>query len=364
MPTDRLSRARLILDCLRDRPLPVSALLPRLASRLAAAGLPPVRRRALQQDLARLARSYPDALRLCTRRQAGVNDGDFPGCRRFWMLGAGEALLPVSQDVVAVGELETLALHAARALLAAPAPPGGGTADEGPLAAALGRLIQRLGLGIAGIPDIIGVNPAAPQPWRPEHALVALRAMRLGDGLAMRYRPLASPERDVAVQPVRLVLNDGEPYLWAWDGAAGKLKNWKLARVVAMSPRAPLPGVPRGLDREVVAALRHAFRGVAGAHQRARVVLRAEAGAVPHLRDRRLGPAQTWQDLPGGAARIAFNTHGLEALRHWLLQFGSRIRVESPSELAAWIRSEAGRMVGRRRGARGRRQATAAQGTS
>jgi predicted DNA-binding transcriptional regulator YafY len=75
------------------------------------------------------------------------------------------------------------------------------------------------------------------------------------------------------------------------------------------------------------------------------VVLRLLPGAVLHVRGRRLGPAQTWEDLPDGGARVSFNTHGMEAVRHWVLQYGPRVVVESPPALAAWVRDQAEGML-------------------
>lgn len=343
----RTLRVRQILDLLRAQPLPIDELLRRLNRRLAAAGAAAIQRRMLQNDLAWMRRRFGAGV-IARVPRAAVPEaaGAFAHHRFLWRLSGAEAVLPVAADLGAVSELEVLALHAARAVLAAPPPPGAATADEGPLAAALGRLVERLGLGSAQVPDVLGVNPGAPQPWEPAHALAVLRAIRLGEALRLTYQPLEKAAHAAVVQPVRLVLVDGEPYLWAWDGAAGRLKNYKLARIAALSPHPRLPGVPAGLEREVRAALASAFRGVAGAAQRGRVVLRVAPGAVPHLRGRRLGPAQRWEDLPDGGARLAFNTHGLEAVRHWVLQFGARVAVEAPDSLARWVRDEARRTAG------------------
>ncbi len=342
----RTQRTRIVLELLAAQPLPIDDLLIRLNRRLAGDKAPQIQRRMLQNDLAWLSRRFPGAIEQVLRRDLGQDVAAFPEARRFWRLCAGEALLPVSADLGAVTEMEVLALHAARAVLAAPPVPDGVRTDEGPLAAALGRLIGRLGLGSAALPDVLGVNPGAPQPWEPAHALAVLRAIRLGDAVRMIYQPLEKAAHEVIAQPIRLVLTDGEPYLWAWDGAAGKLKNYKLARVSQLQAQARLKGVPSGLDAEVRATLRNAFRGVSGAAQRGRVVLRFVAGAVPHVRDRRLGPAQRWEDLADGGARVAFNTHGMEAVRHWVLQYGSRVTVEEPVALADWVRAEARRMAG------------------
>lgn len=342
----RTERVRLILDLLAAQPLPIEELLARLNHRLAKARTAQIQKRMLQNDLAWMRRSFPGAVEQVARRDLLPATSDFPAARRFWRLSGGEALLPVDAELTAVTELEVLALHAARAVLAAPPSPDGARGDEGPLAAALGRLIERLGLGSARLPDVLGVNPGAPQPWEPRHALAVLRAIRLGEAVSMTYQPLEKAAHAVVAQPIRLVLTDGEPYLWAWDAAAGRLKNYKLARVAALAPHPRLKGVPTGLDAEVRASLRSSFRGVAGAAQRGRVVLRFAAGAVPHVRARRLGPAQRWDDLADGGARVAFNTHGLEAVRHWVLSFGSRVTVEEPAALAAWVRAEAVKMAG------------------
>jgi hypothetical protein len=344
----RTGRVRLILDLLTAQPLPIEELLGRLNRRLAGVRAAQIQRRMLQNDLAWMRTSFPGAIEQVARRNLVPATSDFPEARRFWRLAGGEALLPVDADLAAVSELEALALHAARAVLAAPPPPAGTPGDEGPLAAALGRLIERLGLGSARLPDLLGVNPGAPQPWEPRYALAVLRAIRLGEGVCMTYQPLEKASHAVIAQPIRLVLTDGEPYLWAWDGAAGRLKNYKLARIAVLAPHPRLKGVPPGLDAEVRASLRNSFRGVSGSAQRGRVVLRFAAGAVPHVRARRLGPAQSWDDLPDGGARVAFNTHGLEAVRHWVLSFGSRVTVEEPASLAAWVRAEAQLMAGGR----------------
>jgi predicted DNA-binding transcriptional regulator YafY len=341
----RTERVRLILDLLAAQPLPIEELLTRLNRRLAGARTAQVQRRMLQNDLAWMRQVFPGAIEQVARGSLVPATSDFPDARRFWRLAGGEALLPVDVDLAAVSELEVLALHAARAVLAAPPSPDGARGDEGPLAAALGRLIERLGLGSARLPDVLGVNPGAPQPWEPRHALAVLRAIRLGEAVSMTYQPLEKAAHAVVAQPIRLVLTDGEPYLWAWDGAAGKLKNYKLARAVALVPHPRLKGVPPGLDAEVRGSLHNAFRGVSGSAQRGRVVLRFAAGAVPHVRARRLGPAQRWDDLPDGGARVAFNTHGLEAVRHWVLSFGSRVIVEEPAALASWVRAEAVKMA-------------------
>lgn len=87
-----------------------------------------------------------------------------------------------------------------------------------------------------------------------------------------------------------------------------------LALVAARAQVAVPP--PPGVTSADEGPLSSSFRGVAGAGQRGRVVLRVTAMGIPHVRHRRLGTSQTWEDLPDGGARVSFNTSGIEAVRH------------------------------------------------
>ena len=64
-----------------------------------------------------------------------------------------------------------------------------------------------------------------------------------------------------------------------------------------------------------------------------------------HVRHRKLGGNQNWTDLPNGGARVSFNTSGMDAVKHWLLQCGGEAVVESPAALVAWFRAETERMA-------------------
>lgn len=111
----------------------------------------------------------------------------------------------------------------------------------------------------------------------------------------------------------------------------------------------------RGKRVEPTTEVRGGFCGVAGQQQRGRVVLRLTPVAISHLHHRRLGGNQTWDNLPGGGARVAFNTSGMDAIRHWLLQSGAEVQVEAPSALVAWFLTETERMAALYRGGGGAR---------
>lgn len=346
----RFVRVPRVIQLLRVQPLPAEVLLPRLNRSLVADHLVRISLRTLQHDLEWMRDHLGrDIIERVPRAALVVPPAaDLHRHRWFYRIAAAEDLIPVTSELCFVTELEALALQTARAQLTTPPLPDAATkADAGPLATALARLIHRLGLDTATtrIPDIIGVNLSAPQSYDPRHVLVVLRAIRLGEAVTMRYCSLDKPAHDVVVQPVRVALTDGEPYLWAWDGTARKVKTYKLARVESVLTRPALGDVPSGLDTEVRGSLVHAFRGVSSAGQRGRVVIRFTAKAVPHIRQRRFGGAQAWEDLADGGARVSFNTHGLEAVRHWVLQFGAEAVVEKPAELVTWIGGQARAMT-------------------
>lgn len=351
-PVDqRLHRVQRIVRHLRIQPLPAEALLLRINRELQVDHQPEVSLRTLQHDLEWMQEHLGTATieRVPRSDVQPAPPPELHHHRWFYRIAGTEDLIPVTTELCFVTELEALALQTARAQLTAPpaTPTVKGTHDEGPLARALGQLIHRLGLGQKGmpIPDLIGVNLSVPQPYNPHLVLAILRAIRQGAAVAMHYAPLNKPAHAVLIQPVRLVLNDGEPYLWAFDAAARRLKNYKVARIATVELRDGLPDVPAGLDAEVKGNLVDAFRGVAGTQQRARVIVRFTAAAVPHLRERRFGGRQTWEDLPDGGVRLSFNTQGIEAVRHWVLTYGAQAVVEGPPPLVEWIRAEAERMV-------------------
>jgi predicted DNA-binding transcriptional regulator YafY len=338
-----------IIDVLRSQPLPAEVMLPQLNKALRTAGIPEISLRTLQHDLEWLLANLGKA-GIERVARADLNPPpptEFHRYRIFYRLIGAEDLISINSELVFLCEMEALALVAARAQLATPATPGVKDVTAGPLADALDNLIRRLGLGAKDnrIPDILAVTQAAPEPYDPAHLLAVLRAIRLRDAVEMQYHSLGKPVKTVIAQPIRVALVEGEPYLWAWDSEAKKLKNYKVARVESVIRCHGLPGVPSGLDAEVRGNLSAGFRGVAGAGQRGRVVLRLTATAVPHLRHRKLGGSLDWKDLPDGGARVAFNTSGMEAIRHWLLQCGGEIVVESPAPLVAWFAAETERMA-------------------
>ncbi len=349
----RLKRIPHLLALLREQPLAAEDLLIRVNRLLAKEPVPEISLRTLQHDLEWMQEHLGNEVIERVPRSSLEREPTVGGSARRWFyrINGAEELIAVSSELCFVSEMEAIALRTAQALLAGPPNPDRTPADPGPLAAALDRLTNRLGLGVkdSRIPDIIGVNLSTPEPYEADHILALLRAIRLGQAVEMQYASLGKPAHAVVAQPIRLVLTDAEPYVWAWDQASQKLKNYKVARILSLVRRASLTGVPTQLDKEVRASVSKSFRGVAGTQQTGRVVLRVDKAGVPHLRGRRLGGVQVTTDLPDGSVRVEFNTAGLDAVKHWLLQFGALAVAEAPKQLVTWMREQSQAMAARYR---------------
>jgi predicted DNA-binding transcriptional regulator YafY len=344
----RMVRVPIIIDLLREQPLPAEVIVERLQKRLGELGLPVIEARRIKDDLAWILEHLgKDVIERLPRSALDVEPpNEFRHHRLFYRINGAEDLIPVTGHLLFLTELEALALVAARAQLAIPTSTRI-SEDAGPLAGAIDRVLRRLGLSTKDkrIPDVLAVTQSAPQSYDPRHALEILRVIRCGDSLELDYLPLDKPSHTAVVKPVRLVLVDGEPYLWAWDSNDKIIKRYKLARIQGLVRQDALPKAPAGLDAEVRQQLIGAFRGISGNKQRGHVKLRVTTQGVPHLRHRRLGSSQTWHDLPDGSARVEFQTSGMEAVRHWLLQYGANIVVEAPPSLVDWMRAEIARMA-------------------
>jgi predicted DNA-binding transcriptional regulator YafY len=339
----RLQRVPLIIRLLQAGPLPGEVITSRLQPLLQQARLPLVEDRTVKHDLAWILEHLTPTVERVPRSALGEEvPSGLERHRWFYRIQGAENLIPVEGSLLFLSELEALALVAARAQLALPPGADGRSADPGPLAASIDRLLVRLGLSIRDerIPDILAMSQIPPQAYDPDVALTLLRAIRCGDAVHLAYQSRGKAPRTTVIQPARLVLIEAEPYCYAWDPSAALLKTYKLSRMGEVVRRPALPGVPTDLQTRVREHLLGTFRGMADAEKAVTVTIRVTPRGVPFLRDRRLGTGQSWQDMPDGGARITFRTRGLDALKHYLLQFGRTVVVETPATLAGEMREE------------------------
>jgi predicted DNA-binding transcriptional regulator YafY len=141
------------------------------------------------------------------------------------------------------------------------------------------------------------------------------------------------------VQPVRLSLVDGSPYLWAWDTEDAIIKRYDLGRFADVALAPSVTGAPANVASTVKGRLIGAFAGVSR-ERGMRVVLRAAPTLTPLLRNRTLGRAQRMTELSDGGLRNTFNTSGAEGVLRWVLSFGKKMTVEGPKELRGEVERE------------------------
>ena len=343
-----------MLALLADRPWPVDGLVERLSRDAGSAeGLS---KRSVENDLADLRRQLGDQVLLRMKREAV---GDVPAHWRhhriFWALAPGQEPVPVTGELTVLAEDAVLALELARAALRTPQPMQA-EAELNPLAEALDRTLVQIGvlteqrrgrqMGHRAAFSTFGSEGCAPAVMRP-----VLAALRDRSDLAMTYTAIGKAARMVTVRPIRLLYADHDWFLWAWEPEARHAgpKLWKLARMTGCRTARLREPSPPFLEQEADAAEAAMFRSTS--RQRpVRIVAVFDPLAWPHVRGRQWGERQSQPEaLPDGRWRLAFTTGGIEAARHWLLQFGGLVEVEQPPLLREWIVEQAQAVLARHR---------------
>jgi len=241
--------------------------------------------------------------------------------------------------------LEALALEAARQIFQYPSElrRADGDTQRNPLANAVDRLTRRLGIphGLALKEHVLAVHHLSPDPYLPEVLVEILKALRIGQAIRVFYSALALEPQSMDLQPIVLVFHDTEPYFWAWDPkATPSLRQYKVSRVSRIERVDSLSGVPVGLLQEVRVQYLGAFRGYTGNGQSARVSILFSGMSAKQIRNRVYGTGQRKEEMPDGKVRLSFTTNGVDAVRRWVLRFGSEAVVEAPAEVANWVSRE------------------------
>ena len=324
----RQERQRLILEILAQQALPTTALQIRLNAALARRRQPPVGQRTVEQELRWLQRHLGGALETVPASAlAEAPVGALATARSFHRLRDGDLPHPIPPEAGCISALEALALATAHAALTVPAPPGG----AGVLADALASLMRRL--GIPRDEPAIAVLSAGPRtPYAAATLLACMRAIRGGSSVLGHYRPRHRSAHPVRIQPIRILLVDGDAYVWAWDAEDRIAKRYHLARLRVERVGQRIAGAPADRGGDVGVALRQAFRGVARGSLR-RVRIRIAAGWVPTLGLMAFSPDQHREDRPDGSCAVTWQTRGLQALAEWIAGNGGAVVAEAPQDL-------------------------------
>jgi predicted DNA-binding transcriptional regulator YafY len=252
-----------------------------------------------------------------------------------------------------MSEDEVLALQLARGLLAPP-----DDAGDDPLHRAFEGIMDRLGITPdPNAQEVAVLNHHRKERYQPDHLRELMRAIRTGRSITMQYASAKGRRAKVVVQPLCMVISEGEWFCYAWEPGPRRSKLFKVARIRSLRTGDRLAGAPAGASL-LRSELRCAFRNSLGG-ARERVVVRFSRQAWPQVRDRVWGDDQQVAFIDDGLGEeaegapgawhygqavweLSFVTEGLEAVRHWLLQFGAHVEAITPKHLRVWIASQSG----------------------
>lgn len=163
---------------------------------------------------------------------------------------------------------------------------------------------------------------------------VVEQALAAGRRLHLRYHVPGrdeTTERDV--DPVRVVLVDGRPYLEAWCRLAEGLRTFRLDRVVELEMLDVAAEVPPGLPRRDLSA---GLFQASPDHQRVELLLRPRAHWVAdHY------PCEQVHEQPDGTMRVVLRTPGTDWVVRLVLRLGADADLLSPDAVTQQVRAHA-----------------------
>ncbi|MFZ1123601.1 MAG: WYL domain-containing protein [Candidatus Baltobacteraceae bacterium] len=220
----------------------------------------------------------------------------------------------------------------------------------GPIAEALDDVLEAFDARIA-IGDSEGdavVSSRHPQPRGGktfydalDRALSALRERRYVSFAYSRSDGTKTDWRTVA--PYAVHAHNGRYYLWGVTEGESEPKLYALDRmsevVIEDDGFEPDPGLT------IDDALRYSFGTMIGDAKPERVVVRIEPEAAAFVRCRRWPAEVDACDEPEGAALLTFELTRFEEIVGWVLGFGGRATIISPSEARAALHAAANRVA-------------------
>jgi predicted DNA-binding transcriptional regulator YafY len=145
------------------------------------------------------------------------------------------------------------------------------------------------------------------------------------------------------VEPHHLHNVLGDWYFFAYEPEAKAIKTFHAGRVrhLHLFKRTFV----RQLDFNAGKFIANGFRAESGpgAHE---VAVRFDSVQSPYIRERCWHPTQELQDEPDGGVLLRLRASGLGEITRWILSYGPRAEVLSPSELRAAVATAAREMVG------------------
>ncbi|HQR40003.1 MAG TPA: WYL domain-containing protein [Blastocatellia bacterium] len=174
------------------------------------------------------------------------------------------------------------------------------------------------------------------------HELV--RATREHLSVEMTYFTAMTGETGTRrVDPLHVRNHQGDWYLVAFDHKRKEVRIFLLGRIRELTVLDTKFTPRKGFD--LAAFLESSFQMFVGSEP-IDVVLEFDAYQARWIRERRLPHDSAWiEELDDGGVRLSMRVLSIEAVRRYILQYGSHVRVVAPQALCDEIRTEAERMA-------------------
>ncbi len=152
--------------------------------------------------------------------------------------------------------------------------------------------------------------------------------------VSMRYHSFSSGrEKMYRVDPYRLVYAEGSLYLFAYVPTYEQIRTFAVDRIRRLSPLEETFEVVAEIDEGV---LTHSLGIHQGTPERVEIEFSPEAS--PYVEERIWHPSQSVDRRDDGSVVVSLDVYTDEALRRWILSFGSNARVLAPVHLTALIK--------------------------
>lgn len=216
-----------------------------------------------------------------------------------------------------------------------------------PLAAELRAAFEKIAASLndrmreflATLPQVLSAKPqpgAAAQGAMVDVTRRLLDATRDRREVSMRYFSASNNRaKQYLVQPYRLALTNGGPYLVAWVDAYREFRTFAVGRIEKLTVTEQTFRRTHDLPDNLFSQSMGVFWG-----EPERIEVEFDANVAPYVRGRVWHESQQVHELPDGRLSLALNVSNDWALRSWLMGFGASVKVISPTHLATTLRDE------------------------
>lgn len=232
---------------------------------------------------------------------------------------------------------EALALFVAgRALIKA-----GVFGEDSSLASALDKVHDLLSEGSLIDVEDLSVRIDVEMDSYPEHwRRVIEEGLKQGKSLLLEYYSFSRGEvTSRKVEPLSLLWSKGHWYLHAWCRRAEEIRLFRLDRIKNVSLTGDPVRVSEMEEMEAPLVVGEYKPGKSAHHVKLRFAGREGRRIIEEW------PTAKVTDNVDGSVQVVLRTRNLEWLSGYLLKFGGRLRIESPSELRKMVREKASRVL-------------------